>query len=82
MTEEEVFAFYDEHWNDYNKVVDMLHDLIDEHTEQVADLEKRLTESYLSPSSTGSSETKVVKELKALLLDCQDKLDEERHKLL
>ena len=81
MTNEEVLSFYDENWNDYNKVVDMLHNLIDEREEQVADLQKRLTESYLTNTSTNTSETKVVKELKALLLDCQDKLDEETHKI-
>jgi len=81
MKEEEVFAFYDEHWNDYNKVMDMLHDLMDAHQSEVQELEKRLMESYLTDSSTSKDESQLVKELKTLLLECQDKLDEETHKL-
>jgi len=81
MKYEEVFAFYDEHWNDYNKVMDMLHDLMDAHQEEVQALEKRLMESYLTDSSSSKDESHLVKELKTLLLECQDKLDEETHKL-
>ena len=81
MKEEEVFAFYDEHWNDYNKVIDMLHNLIDEHQSEVQELEKRLMDSYLTDSSPSKDESQKVKELKILLVECQDKLDEETHKL-
>jgi len=81
MKKEEVFVFYDEHWNDYNKIMDMLHDLMDEHKLEVEELEKRLMDSYLTDSSTSKDESQLVKELKTLLLACQDKLDEETHKL-
>jgi len=81
MTQEEFFDFYDEHWNDYNKVMDKLHILFDEHEAEIAELQKRLTESYMSNTSVSTDDSKMVKELKALLLECQDKLDEETHKL-
>ena len=88
MTNEEVLDFYDEHWNDYSKVVDMLHNILDEHDEQIAGLEKKLTESYLSSGKTQpavevqNSESQTVKELKSLLQECQDRLDEETHKIV
>lgn len=69
MTENEILQYYDENWNDYNKVVDMLHDIIDSHEEQMAQLRKELDKN---------SE---LEELKRTLQDCQDALDEERHKL-
>lgn len=58
MTENEILKYYDENWNDYNKVVDMLHDIIDSHEEQMEQLKKELDKN---------SE---VEELKRTLQDC------------
>ena len=68
MKSEEIFDFYDENWNDYNKVMDMLHSVVDKYEVKIATLEKKL------------SNQAELKELKTLLLECQDKLDEETHK--
>lgn len=82
MTHEEVLDFYDEHWNDYAKVVDMLHNVLDSHEAKVLDLEKKLTQSYLQAGTIKIDESKTVSELKELLQECQDRLDEETHKVV
>ena len=81
MTEEEILNYYDENWNDYNKVVDMLHQLIDEHEAQIAELQKRLTESYLGSSALDDDGSKRIEEMQKMLQECQDRLDEETHRL-
>ena len=68
MKSEEIFDFYDENWNDYNKVMDMLHRVVDSYEEKIFMMQKEL------------SNQEEIKELKTLLQDCQDKLDEETHK--
>ena len=81
MCEEEILNYYDENWNDYNKIVNMLHKIIDEHEDEVAELQKRLTESYLDSSKFDDNNQKRMEEMKKMLQECQDKLDEETHKL-
>lgn len=76
MTTEEIFDFYDVNWNDYNKVMDMLHLVVDSYEEKIASLEKKLQNNDLQKSSE-----KEVSDLKVLLQECQDKLDEETHKV-
>ena len=68
MKSEEIFDFYDENWNDYNKVMDMLHRVVDSYEEKISTMQRKL------------SNQEEMKELKTLLQDCQDKLDEETHK--
>jgi len=70
INESEILRYYDENWNDYSKIVDMLHDIIDKHEEEIMKLKKELDKN---------SE---VEELKQLLQECQDALDEERHKIM
>ena len=77
MTSEEIFDFYDENWNDYNKVMDMLHNVVDAYEEKIKSLESRVNNQV-----NKSNNTKEVDELKSLLQECQDKLDEETHKAL
>jgi len=81
MTSDEIFDYYDEHWNDYNKVMDMLQRVVHNYEDQIIDLERRLTESYLNTNNSSQDDSKAVKEMKSLLQECQDKLDEETHKL-
>ncbi len=73
MKENEILDYYNENWNDYNKIVDMLHNIIDEHEEEL----KKLT---LKVNKSNNNDQ--ISELKTLLLECQDKLDEETHKIL
>ena len=73
MKENEILDYYNENWNDYNKIVDMLHSIIDEHEEEV----KKLTQKI-----NISDNNDKINELQSLLLECQDKLDEETHKIL
>ena len=77
MTSEEIFDFYDENWNDYNKVMDMLHSVVDAYEEKIKSLENRVNHQV-----NESNNMKEVDELKSLLQECQDKLDEETHKTL
>jgi len=70
MKSEEIFSFYDENWNDYNKVMDMLHRVVDSYEEKISTMQTKL------------SNQEELKELKTLLQDCQDKLDEETHKYI
>ena len=76
MQEQEILDYYNENWNDYNLVLDMLHNIIDKHEEEVSNLK-----SQLSKKNTQDTVSQEVEELKKLLHDCQDKLDEETHKI-
>lgn len=76
MTENEILAYYDENWNDYNKIVDMLHNIIDNHSDEITILKNDLT--YTMDESENE---KIIKKLQKQLLECQDLLDEERHNL-
>ena len=73
MTSDEIFNFYDENWNDYNKVVDMLHEIVDAHQLEIRILNDKLN---------NKNDTNKVDRLKVLLQECQDKLDEETHRNL
>ena len=77
MTNEEIFDFYDEHWNDYNKIMDMLHNAVDDYEIKITKLQKQRKNQ-----NGNNEEKKEVLELKFLLQDCQDKLDEETHKVV
>ena len=70
MTSDEIFDFYDENWNDYNKINVMLHQVINQHEEEIKVLKNKLD---------NVDNTKEVSKLKALLQECHDTLDEERH---
>lgn len=73
MTDEEIFNFYDENWQDYNVVMDLLHSILDNHKNELSFAKK--------PSKIDVVDNiKEVKDLKKMLLICQDKLDEETHK--
>ena len=72
MKENEIIDYYNENWNDYNKIVDMLHKIIDEHDDELKKLTIKLN------TSTNNDK---INELKILLLECQDRLDEETHKI-
>ena len=76
MQEEDILDYYNENWNDYNVVVELLHKIIDEHREEIESLQNQLNEKALD-----NSEQRKIKELEMLLRNCQDKLDEETHKL-
>ena len=76
MTREEIFDFYDENWNDYNKIMDMLHTLIDEHEEDIKALKNQLNQRVAKADNTNR-----IEELQLLLQQCQDSLDEETHKI-
>lgn len=76
MTEQEILDFYNDNWTDYNSIMDLLHKMIDEHEREISNLHKELREVKKSNSSS-----KELDELKKLLRECQDNLDEERHKL-
>lgn len=76
MTEAEALDYYNENWNDYDKIVDMLHDIFDSHADDMKMLEKKL-----SINNEKEDSSKKIQELKTLLQQCQDKLDEETHKL-
>ncbi len=76
MTETEILDFYNENWNDYNKIVDMLHNVLDKHEEEIKELKQKLN---TRPNKNNSNDE--IKELKSLLQQCQDNLDEETHKL-
>ena len=69
MNENEILDYYNENWNDYNKIVDMLHEIIDQHEDEIKKL--KVQNQNLSQ----------VDALKTQLQECQDKLDEETHKL-
>lgn len=70
MTRDEIFNFYDENWNDYNTVMDMLHNIVDKYEDEI---------NILKNKSSNSSE---VDKLKEQLKRCEDGLDEERHKTI
>ncbi len=74
MTKEEVLDFYDHNWNDHNVVFNMLSKVFDEYQSEIDSLKNQLK----NKNSTAETE-KEIKELKAMLLECQDKLDEETH---
>lgn len=76
MTESEILDYYNEHWNDYNKIVDMLHDIIDKHTNEIENLQNKLDAKVANDNYAQK-----VKELEKLLQKCQDSLDEETHTL-
>ena len=76
MTNEEVFDFYDANWNDYNKIMDMLHTLVDNHAEEIKDLKNQLNQRVAKADNTNR-----IEELQSLLQQCQDSLDEETHKI-
>ena len=76
MEENEILDYYNENWNDYNKIVDLLHSIIDTHADEIKVMEKKLAQKNV----TQESESKV-EVLKKQLQTCQDILDEERHKL-
>jgi prefoldin subunit 5 len=77
MTSEEIFDFYDENWNDYNKVMDMLHSAVDDYEDKIKSLENKANNQI-----SENNHSKEVESLKSLLQECQDKLDEETHKTL
>lgn len=74
MTEAQILDYYNENWNDYNKIMDMLHDIIEAHAEEITTLKDKLNNN-----SNNNSSTKKIKELEDLLQKCQDRLDEETH---
>ena len=76
MSESEILDYYNENWNDYNKIVDMLHDMIDSREDEVNDLKNKLNKREKDNRSINR-----IKELEKLLQECQDQLDEERHKI-
>ena len=76
MTETEILDYYNENWNDYDKVVDMLHDIIDAHDDEVKALKTKLNKR-----DNNNVANQRVAELEKLLQECQDNLDEERHKI-
>ena len=75
MTNDEIYSYYDENWNDYNLIMDMLHNILDDH-----ELEMKALKSKLSNKNNNESLANEIEELKTTLLECQDKLDEETHK--
>lgn len=77
MTKEEILDFYDQNWNDHNIVFNMLSRVLDEHQEEIHELKKQLKNK-----SFKHDDSKEVKELKEMLLECQDRLDEETHSLI
>ena len=77
MREDEIFDYYDEHWNDYNKVMDMLHNIVDSYESKIRKLEKELEDRQ-----TQGNNLEEIAQYKTLLQECQDKLDEETHRLL
>lgn len=72
MTNSEIFDFYDENWNDYNKIADLLHNIVDKHEAEIEALKNKLKKS---------ADNEEINQMKNLLQDCQDKLDEERHRI-
>ncbi|MBD3823645.1 MAG: hypothetical protein IE916_03955 [Epsilonproteobacteria bacterium] len=72
MTKEEALDYYDEHWNDYNAIYSMLHELFDSHERQMAMVRQEAAKSNASAEIT---------KLEEMLRECQDRLDEETHKL-
>ncbi len=75
MKEQEILDYYNDNWNDYDKIVDMLHKIIDSHEEQLTLMKKQLD---LEKDDT--TQNLEIEEVKRLLQNCQDNLDEERHK--
>ena len=80
MTKEEILDFYDHNWNDHNIVFNMLSKALDEYQDEIDSLKNQL-KNQNSNSTNNSDNSKEVKELKAMLLECQDKLDEETHSM-
>lgn len=76
MTKEEVLDFYDHNWNDHNIVFNMLNEVFDDYEREINTLKKQLKDK-----ANTSDNTKEIQELKAMLLECQDKLDEETHSI-
>jgi hypothetical protein len=76
MTKEELLDFYDHNWNDHNIVFNMLNEVFDDYEREINTLKQQLK----NKAST-SDNTKEIQELKAMLLECQDKLDEETHSI-
>ncbi len=64
MKENEILDYYNENWNDYNKIVDMLHKIIDNHEDELKKITLKSDEQQ------------------TLLLECQDRLDEETHRVI
>ena len=75
MTNDEIYSYYDENWNDYNLIMDMLHNILDDQ-----ELEIKALKSKLNNKNNNESLANEIEELKITLLECQDKLDEETHK--
>lgn len=75
MTDDEIFNYYDENWQDYDAVMDLLHSILDNHKIELSDVK-------ITPKVEIEvvDNTKEIKDLKKMLLICQDKLDEETHK--
>ncbi|MGD9970083.1 MAG: hypothetical protein AB7S65_06470 [Sulfuricurvum sp.] len=78
MTKSEVYAYFDEHWNDYNAMHLLLDKIFDLHERQLAALEYQITHNNPHPSHAEQE----IERLKELLQNCRDHLDEETHKLL
>lgn len=73
MTDEDIFNFYDENWKDYDLVMDLLHSILDNHKDKLLDAKKASKVDVVD-------NTQEIKDLQKMLLECQDKLDEETHK--
>ena len=76
MTKEEILDFYDNNWNDHNTVYNMLDKIIDNYEDKIKMLSKNI-----QSENTQTTDDEEIKRLKSLLLECQDRLDEETHSL-
>jgi len=76
MTKEEILDFYDNNWNDHNTVYNMLYKVIDNYENEIDRLNNSLKNKNIIHEDDNEVEI-----LKSLLLECQDRLDEETHSL-
>jgi uncharacterized protein (DUF342 family) len=79
MTRDEFLDFYDENWNDHNKVYSQLLKLFEAHERQIALLKN--SSASQKEDDTCDSKDEEIAHLKAMLQQCHDSLDEERHKI-
>ena len=78
MTKDEFLDFYDENWQDHNKVYAQLLKLFEAHEYELAAIK---SSPHETADDRSHAKDEQITRLKTMLQQCHDSLDEERHKL-
>ncbi|MEA1918835.1 MAG: hypothetical protein U9N52_03260 [Campylobacterota bacterium] len=76
MTKDEILDFYEDNWEEHNTVFIMLSEELSRFETEIAYYKSKLLQN-----SDNDENMKEILHLKKLLQQCEDSLDEERHKI-